>query len=130
MNVFKDFSPDNSMKVSFHEVKNEIDIFIILCSNEVLQSDNIGVSVELSKENDLSKSSLSIGCILKSIENLLDGYNIFSMFVDGLPNDSIGSLSQLLEDLKFVQNMWLNFFRHSSLQVVKYNITYFTLNSL
>ena len=103
------------MKISLHEIEYEINVFIILCTDKVLQSDNVGVSVQFSKKNNLSKGSLGIGCILKGIKNLFDGNNIFCLFIDGLPDNSIGSLSQLLKYLKFVEDMWLNFFRHCSL---------------
>lgn len=36
VNILKDFGPNDSMKISLHEIEYEIDVFIILCPNEVL----------------------------------------------------------------------------------------------
>ena len=41
VDVFQDVGSDNCMKVCVHEVEHEVDVFVILCSDHVLQSNDI-----------------------------------------------------------------------------------------
>ena len=47
MNIFKDFSSNDSMQISLHEIKNKIDVFVILCSDEILQTNDVRVAIQL-----------------------------------------------------------------------------------
>lgn len=79
------------------------------------------MAVELAKEDNLAEGSLSISGVLKSIKDLFDGNDIFGLLIDCLPDNSVGSFAKFLKYLKFVEDVWLNFFRHCSLYIVKYN---------
>jgi len=48
---------------------------------------------ELLKEYNLSECTLSISCILKSIKVLLQCHYVLGLLVDGLPYNTVGSLS-------------------------------------
>ena len=65
----------------------------------------------LQKDN-LTESSLSIGCILESVKVLLQGDNLLGSLVNGFPHDTVGSLSKLLKNLVLLQHMRLNLFCH------------------
>ena len=54
MNVFHDTSPNNSMQISFHKVKDEINVFGAFGLDDVEKTDDIGVAIKLLEENDLS----------------------------------------------------------------------------
>ena len=95
VDVFKDVGPDDSVQVSIHEVENEVDVAIVLSSDHVLQSDYILVARQLLQENDLAEGPLRIRSILESVEVLLERDNLFGSFIDGLPDDTVGSLSYL-----------------------------------
>jgi len=41
MDVFQNIGPDNSVQISFHEIKDKVNVSIVLSSNNILQSDNI-----------------------------------------------------------------------------------------
>jgi hypothetical protein len=41
----------------------------------------------------LSIGALGIGGILKGVEDFLESYNCFGLLIDGLPNNSVGSLA-------------------------------------
>ena len=49
---------------------------------------------------------------MKSVENFLDGDDLLPLTVDSLPDDSVGSLSELLNDLVFLENMWFDLLSH------------------
>ena len=121
MNILQYFSSNNSMKISLHEIKNQINIFIILCSDQMLQTNYIWMTIKLTKENNLAESSLSVSSILKGIKDFFDCYYIFVLFIYCLPNNSISAFPKFLKYLKFMKNVWLNFLRHFSLYIVKYN---------
>lgn len=81
------------MKVSIHEIKHQIDITIVLCADNILQTDDVLMPCELLQEDNLSECALGISCILKSVKILLQGYDLFGLFVDRFPNDTICSLT-------------------------------------
>lgn len=60
----------------------------------------------------LSECSLGIRSIVKSIKDFLESHDLFSLLVDGLPDDAVGSLAKLLQNVKFAQDVWLNFLCH------------------
>jgi hypothetical protein len=50
---------------------------------------------------------LGIGGILECIKNFFEGDNLFGLFVDCFPNDTIGSFAKFLQDLEFSQDVGL-----------------------
>ena len=58
------------------------------------------MAVELLKEDDFSICALGISGILESIEDFLQCDNLLALLIYGLPDHSVSTLSQLLEDLK------------------------------
>ena len=59
MNILHDVSPYDCMQVRFHKIEYEIDIFIILCFEDILKRNYIGVSIQLLKENDLGYGNIT-----------------------------------------------------------------------
>lgn len=47
MDVLHDIGSDDCVEVGFHKIKDKINIFIVFSFEDVLQCDDIGVSVEL-----------------------------------------------------------------------------------
>ena len=45
VNIFHNVSSDDGMQISLHKIKNEIYIFVILCFEDVLQGNDVGMSV-------------------------------------------------------------------------------------
>ena len=93
MDVLQDVSSDDCVQVSVHEIENQVNITVILCTNDVLEADNILVSSQLLQENDLTESALSVSGVLESVKILLNGANFFSAFVNGLPHNTVRSLA-------------------------------------
>ena len=59
MNIFHDVSPYDCMQARLHKIEYQVDIFIILCLENILQRNYIGVSVQLLKEDDLGYGNIT-----------------------------------------------------------------------
>ena len=53
MHVLQNIRPNNSMQISLHEIKHQIDILVVLRFYQVQQFDYVRMSIQLLKENDL-----------------------------------------------------------------------------
>ena len=93
----------------------------------MLQPDDVGMPIELPQKYYFAEGALGISCILKCIKHFLDGNNIFSVLIDGLPNHSVGSLAQLLEDFEFAEDMRLHFLCHLFVNYISLNTTDYSL---
>lgn len=120
VDVLQNVGSDHSMQVCVHEVEHQVDVPVVLSSDYVLKSNDVLVTIQLLQEDDLTESPLSIGGVLKGIEVLLQGYNLFSPLVNGLPDDTVSSFTQLLDDLVLFEDVRFNLFRHfeSNLNVI------------
>jgi hypothetical protein len=49
---------------------------------------------------------------VESVKDFFDGHNLFGALIDGLPHNSVGSLTKSLLDVVPLQNMWLDFLSH------------------
>lgn len=47
-------------------------------------------------DNYLTISTLRIGGILEGIEYFFEGDNLFGLFIDGFPDDTVGSFTKFL----------------------------------
>lgn len=103
------------MQISVHEIKDQVNVSIILSSDNVLQSNDILMTVKLLQENDLSESSLRVCCILKRIKVLFQGNDVFGFFVNCFPNNTVSSLAYTLKGLA---NSWWRW-----IIKVKFNLT-------
>jgi hypothetical protein len=59
MDVLEDVGPDDRMQVSLHEVKHQVDVFVVFCLEDAEETDNVGVSVQLLQENHLTLNQLT-----------------------------------------------------------------------
>lgn len=100
------------MQVRLHEVKDQVDILVILGPDQVLKADDVGVAVELAQEDDFAEGALCVGCVLEGIEHLLYCYDRFGLLVQRLPHHPVGALPQFLHDLVLPQDVGLYFFGH------------------
>ena len=112
VDVFQYICPDDCVQVGVHEVKDKVDVAIVLSPNHILEPDNVLVASKLLEEDDLAESPLSIRGVLEGVKVLLESDNFLGPLVDGLPDDSIGSFAQLLQDFVLSQHVGFKFFRH------------------
>ena len=93
MDVLQNVGADDCMQICIHEIEDQINVSVVLRTDNILQADDILMARQLLQEDDFSESSLCVRCVLKGVEILLEGDDIFSLLVDGLPHDTIRSLT-------------------------------------
>lgn len=54
MDVLHDVRPYDGMEIRLHEIEDEVDVFIIFCLEDVNKTDDVRVTVELLKEDNLN----------------------------------------------------------------------------
>ena len=62
---------NDQMEVTFHQIKDQVKVLIILGLHYCLESNDILMAIELHKIHYLSIGPLGIGGILKGVKNLL-----------------------------------------------------------
>lgn len=107
VDIFEDVAPDDCMQVGLHEVEYQIDILMIARPDNAVQIDDVGMAPEFAEEHDFAVGALGIGSVLEGIEDFLEGDCLLGFLVDGLPDHSVGSLAQLLEDLVLLEDVGL-----------------------
>ena len=93
MYIFKNVGSDHSMEIGVHEIEHQVNVSVVFSSDNILETDNIFMTRQFLQENDFSKRSLRISCILKGVKILLESNNVFCLFIDSFPHDTVGSLS-------------------------------------
>ena len=68
MYIFEYALGNHIMKICFHELKQQIDIFVVVCANRFKQFYDVGV-LKLFEDLDLAVGTLGVSCVLKSIKN-------------------------------------------------------------
>ena len=92
------------MHISFHQVGNDVDIFVSSRSGRFLNinhRDHVFMVEELQKL-DLSYDSFCIDEILESLRDLLDGDFVLRLVIVGRAHDTVGTMSYLLYVLVLV----------------------------
>lgn len=113
VDIFEYFLPNSIMQISFHKFENQVEVFIIFSTNNIMQLDDIGMR-KLMQKNYFSKSPLSIGGMLESIKYFFESQSLSCLFIGSLPNMPISSTSHLFNQRIFSQNMCLYFLTHYS----------------
>lgn len=96
------------MEVCFHELEHQIEVFIVFSTKNLLELDHVGV-VQFLKEDDLSVGALGISRVLEGIEDLLEGEGLSCLAISNLPDDTVGSASDLLDDCISLEHMGFYF---------------------
>lgn len=78
------------MQVCFHILENQIQILIILGSDDIVQFDNVGM-IEFMQKYDLSIGPLGVCGMLESIKYFFESEDISGFFVVDFPDMPIGS---------------------------------------
>ena len=71
MNVLEDVGSNDSMKISIHEIEDEVYISIVFGSYNILQANNVLVARQLLQEDDFPECTLAICRVLEGIKVLL-----------------------------------------------------------
>lgn len=108
MLLLQNILSDQSVQVDIHELKNKVNVTLILRFDYFLQGNDIRMFYFI-EEHHLPIGSLSVGGILESIEVLFQGMDRFIFFINNFPYDSVGTTSYFFDDFVSLQNMRLNF---------------------
>lgn len=65
--IFEDFLADSIVEICFHEFEYQVQIFIVLGSNDSVKFDDVFV-INLVEKDDFAVGTLSISGVLKGIE--------------------------------------------------------------
>lgn len=107
MYIFQDSLGYHIMKVCLHELKNQVNIFIVIGFDGIDQFYYIGV-IQLFQNLYLTVCSLGICRMLKSIKNLFEGIYFFSGFFLYFPDMPVCTGPYFLQDVESSDNMILN----------------------
>lgn len=112
VDLLEDACPDDGVEVCFHEVEYHVEVFVIFCFDDVLELDDVFMPVQLVEELHFPECSLSICCVMKGIENLLQSDDLLGLLVLCLPDDAVGAFPELLNDFILPQDMRLYLLAH------------------
>ena len=93
MDILENICSDDCVEVSIHEVEYQVDIPVILSSDDILEANNIFVTNKLLEENNLPKGSLGISSILEGVKVFLQCDDLLGTFIDCFPDDTVSALS-------------------------------------
>lgn len=117
VNFFEDVSANDNMKVGFHEVKDQVEVLVVVSFQEVGQANDV-VMAKLLQEHDFPKCSLGISSIVKGIKNLFECNNQFRFPVDRLPHYTIRAFAELLLDFILLKDVGFYFLGHLSVKIL------------
>ena len=93
VDVLQDVGPNHGVEICVHIIEYQVNVSVILCPDDVQQSDNVVMSIQLLEEDNLPECTLGISGILKGIKILFESNYFLCFFIDCLPHNSVGSFS-------------------------------------
>lgn len=99
------------MKICFHELEYQVEIFIVLGPNHLAQPHDIRM-LKLLEKDDFSIGPLGVGGMLESIEYFFEGKGLSCFLISDFPDDSIGSASNFFEDGVSLKDVGFYFLWH------------------
>lgn len=117
MDVLEYALRNDVMQVCLHELKQQINVLVVVSADSVHQFDNVGV-VQLLEDLDFAVGALGVGGVLEGIEDLLESEDALGGLLLDLPDVAVGTRADLLEDVEATQDVRLDegsvVLRHSS----------------
>ena len=91
-----------------HKVEDEVDVAVVLGLHEILQRDDVGMRLgrlQRHQVHDLAEGALGVGRVLEGVEDLLERHHLLGLLVDGLEDDGVGALAELLRNLILAEHV-------------------------
>lgn len=98
---------DDVMEICFHEFEEQVDIFIVIGADSIVEFDDVGV-LELLQNLDLSIGALGVGGVLEGIEDLLQGHHLLGPLILHLPDVAVSARTHLLQHVESTEDMALD----------------------
>ena len=95
---------DDSVHVSLHQISDDIDVFVASLGGWPGYFEKVDdvLVVEEFQKLDLSDDTLGVDQVFESLGDLLDGDLDLAFVVIGAANDTVGTVSDLLDIFKFL----------------------------
>jgi hypothetical protein len=94
MDIFEDIFRNDIVQVRLHKLKYQIDVFVVVSLESVVEFDDVGV-ISLLQYFDLTVGALCICGMLKGVEYLFESVNLFGHLLLYLPDMSVGTRAHL-----------------------------------
>lgn len=92
-------------------LKYQVSINVVIRANDLLQLDDVRV-LELHEKHDFAVGTLGVGGIVKCVEILLESLDFFVFIVDYLPDMTVGTTADFLDDFELAQDVRLQVLSH------------------
>lgn len=89
----------------------QIDVFVVMCSDDLFECDDVGVS-ELFEKHDFAIGALCVSGVGEGVEIFFECFDYLGFFVCNFPDVPIGSTAYFLDDMIIFKYMWFYFFSH------------------
>ena len=90
--------PNQSMQINVHMLKNEVNIFVILGPDCVVDADDV-LMFELFEKHDLTVGSLGVCGVCEGVKIFFEGFELLGLAVCHFPDDSVSATSDFLYGL-------------------------------
>ena len=114
--------PDQSKQVDVHVLKYQVNINVIISSNDLFQLDNVGM-LQFHEKHNLSVSSLGVCRVIKGVKIFFKGFNFFVLVVDYFPYMTVCATADFFEYFELAEDVGLEVFSH----IFIWGICYFIL---
>ena len=104
LNVSTAASADHRVQIGLHELKNDVNVNLVRGLPQVLDLDNVLVRRHFQIEIDLAEGALGVGVVGKGVVNLLDCDRLFTLLLNGFPDNAIGASADALHRFVLLQN--------------------------
>lgn len=104
--------PDQRMQINVHVLEHQVDIFVVLCPDDVVDADDV-LLFELFEEHDLTVGSLGVCGVREGVEVLFQRFDLFGLAVSHFPHYAIRPAADFLYRLVHGQHVRLYFVRHT-----------------
>ena len=89
VHVLEDVGADGGVQVGLHELKDEVDVLVVLGLEQVLEADDVLVVAHLLQKDHLAERPLRVRRVLERVEDLFQRDDRLCLPVDCLPHHTI-----------------------------------------
>ena len=93
VDIFQNVRADYSVQICVHEVEDQVDVAVVFGAHHVLQTDDVLVSGQFLKENNLAEGALRVCSVLESVKVFLECHDFLGALVDCLPHNTVSTLA-------------------------------------
>jgi len=111
MQILQNFLTNSVVEISLHKFEYQIEIFVILGTDDIMQLDDVGVR-QFMQIHDLAIGPLSVDRMLERIKYFFKSQGLVRLSVCHLPNVAVCSGAHFFCEGVTSQHVMFDFFRH------------------